>query len=366
MYMLEIALRAAATLGCTFVAATLLSLRRRDHTHYLGALFCAGIIAFVVTSTEGSSIALGPWLYPLTFLCVVKAAWFWLFAKGLFRESFRVRGRHLALVAVIGCYGLWQQLAASPSMSAGALADVARGAHLGFDFLALGLVLLALNEAWRGLAGDLVEQRRRLRVLFVASVGAYLAIAIGVQSYNFLLEIRTPAPLVLANLGLMFVGSAVAAISLLHPRPSNWLEAVRQPASVELSLADRRLMQALRQAMEQERVYREEGLTIGRLARKLSTREHVLRRVINQGLGFRNFSDFLHSWRIREATARLGKPDERDVPVFSIALDVGYASIGPFNRAFKSRTGMTPSAFRKRATTPAIRPSVVPDEARPH
>jgi AraC-like DNA-binding protein len=41
------------------------------------------------------------------------------------------------------------------------------------------------------------------------------------------------------------------------------------------------------------------------------------------------------------------------LPVLSIALEVGYGSIGPFNRAFKARMGMTPSRFRKAAGSPA-------------
>jgi AraC-like DNA-binding protein len=33
--------------------------------------------------------------------------------------------------------------------------------------------------------------------------------------------------------------------------------------------------------------------------------------------------------------------------VLTIALDCGYGSIGPFNRAFKARFGVTPSQFRE-------------------
>jgi AraC-like DNA-binding protein len=32
--------------------------------------------------------------------------------------------------------------------------------------------------------------------------------------------------------------------------------------------------------------------------------------------------------------------------VLSIALGCGYGSIGPFNRAFRDRLGMTPTEFR--------------------
>jgi AraC-like DNA-binding protein len=36
-------------------------------------------------------------------------------------------------------------------------------------------------------------------------------------------------------------------------------------------------------------------------------------------------------------------------PILSIALDLGFASIGPFNRAFKAITGLTPGDFRQQA-----------------
>ena len=347
---LEIALRTAAILGCTLLASSLLRARRRDHTHYLGAAYCAGVVAFVLTSTPDSRNLLGVWLYPLTFLCVTKAALFWLFAKGLFTDCFRVTRRYLAIVGAIGAYGMWQQLIFMPSSGLEPPSGLAVNASLGFQLLVFGLVLLALGEAYRGLSVDLVEHRRRLRIVFVVAVAGYLAGAAAVQTYNFLLGVRTPPPLVLANLGLMFLVSSTVAWSLLRLRPASWLQAERQVKDEQLGRAEYRLLKALEHALEHERVYREEGLTIGVLASRLNAREYLLRRLINGHLGFRNFNDFLHSYRIREASRRLRHADEHDVPVLSIALDVGYASIGPFNRAFKSRIGMTPSAFRKRAT----------------
>jgi len=35
------------------------------------------------------------------------------------------------------------------------------------------------------------------------------------------------------------------------------------------------------------------------------------------------------------------------VPVITIAMDAGFQSLGPFNRAFKAMTGVTPSEYRK-------------------
>jgi AraC-like DNA-binding protein len=74
----------------------------------------------------------------------------------------------------------------------------------------------------------------------------------------------------------------------------------------------------------------------------------VLRRVINRGLDYRNFNDFLHAWRIREACEELARADRTREPVLAIAMKVGYGSVGAFNRAFKARVGTTPTDFRRR------------------
>jgi AraC-like DNA-binding protein len=95
--------------------------------------------------------------------------------------------------------------------------------------------------------------------------------------------------------------------------------------------------------MTEERVYRREGLTLAGLAQLLGVGETTLRAVINQRLGYRNFNDFLHHYRVQEAAARLAY---EDLPILTIALECGYGSIGPFNRAFKERMRMTPSEYR--------------------
>jgi len=110
---------------------------------------------------------------------------------------------------------------------------------------------------------------------------------------------------------------------------------------------DHGLLAALEQAMTVERAYRQDGLTIAALGQKLSLPEHRLRRLINQGLGYRNFNSFLNHYRIAEVKAALADPEQAGVPVLTIALDAGFSSLGPFNRAFKAATGVTPSDYRR-------------------
>ena len=344
----EIILRTTAVLVLLSLAGLMLASRRRDHTPWLGALVAAAVAAFVVTSGRGASTWLGPWVYPLTALCVAKAAFFWLFARGLFTDEFRVQPRHAAIVGVTMVYGVWQQLLFHPQFLHGLTSDWERLAAAGFEMWVLVLVLLALTEAHRGLNGDLVERRRRMRILFVAGVSAYLGATVLVQGYNLTLQTQTPELLVIANLALITTAGLAAAWNLVQMRAASWLDPEPAGAKPEaLTPLESRILAALGEQLEKRHVYREEGLTIGMLAERLGTREHVLRRAINQGLGYRNFNDFLHAYRIREACERLRRAEDARLPVLSIALEVGYGSIGPFNRAFKARTGMTPTRFRQ-------------------
>jgi AraC-like DNA-binding protein len=109
------------------------------------------------------------------------------------------------------------------------------------------------------------------------------------------------------------------------------------------------LLRRLEQLMVVERAYRREGLTIGSLSAELGVPEYRLRQLINEGLGHRNFNAFLNRYRIEEAKAALADPEQREVPVLTIAMDAGFQSVGPFNRAFRAATDLTPTEFRRLA-----------------
>lgn len=344
----EIILRTTAVLALLALAGLVLAARRRDHTPAMGALAALAVAAFVVTSARGSDDWLGPAIFPLTALCVAKAALFWLFARGLFSDGFRVSGRHVVIVAATVAWGLWQQLALMPRVQRGLASPLEQVAAGGFELWVVVLALLALGEAWQGLAVDLLERRRRLRVLVVTGIAGFLLAAVIVQTYNLVQGTVTPPILVNANLVLITTAALAAMWHLVQLRAESWLEPEPAvPSAGELGALESRVLEALEREIAERHVYREEGLTIGLLAARLRTREQVLRRVINKGLGYRNFNDFLHAFRIREACERLRRVEDARLPVLSIALGVGYGSIGPFNRAFKARMGMTPTQFRQ-------------------
>ena len=113
------------------------------------------------------------------------------------------------------------------------------------------------------------------------------------------------------------------------------------------SVGARRVNQK-RRSNPETAAYRQMGLTLGQLAEQLQVPQYRLRQTINSGLGFRNFNDFLNSYRIAETARRLAD-SAQELPVLTIAMDAGFHSLSSFNRAFKETQGVTPTAFRKAA-----------------
>jgi AraC-like DNA-binding protein len=114
-----------------------------------------------------------------------------------------------------------------------------------------------------------------------------------------------------------------------------------------------RQLAALTRALEKERVYLTAGLSIGGLAKRLAIPEYRLRALINKRLGYRNFNALLHEYRLRDACERLADPAQAHLPILTIALEVGYQSVAPFNQAFRDLKGCTPSAYRRQHTRPS-------------
>lgn len=204
---------------------------------------------------------------------------------------------------------------------------------------------IAIAIANRG--DDLLEKRRVFRLGFVIVVGAEtLGVVVAESWYNHL---HTDLALMLLQSGTSLVAILAFGTAMLSANAELLFDA-EAPRSerAPLSPAEHVLKQKLDAAMGAH-VYRESGLTIGVLAEKLGVPEHRLRALINQRLGYRNFSDFLNSHRIADAREWLGDPAKVDLPVLTLAMDLGYGSLAPFNRAFRDATGTSPSDYRRSA-----------------
>jgi AraC-like DNA-binding protein len=302
----------------------------------------------MLTSMPGADRIFGAFIYPLTALCSTHPVWFWICARVLFSDRATLRTSDVICLGAMGVAGVLYQ-SQLPADSTDTAVRV-----LGVTFAASGLAFacLAPLTVYFGMAGDLDLRRRQLRQWFVPVVSIYLAAVLVTQAIVMFQGGSTPRTLVLLNLVVIDVAAAIALSTFVQLRVVNWIAAVDIPPAVALSRLEESVLDRLNRRFVAERLYAREALTIAQLADLLGTQEHVLRRVINQGLGFRNFNDFLHTHRLKEAAGRLGDPQLRRIPVLTIALEVGYGSIGPFNRAFKERFGVTPTEYRRQSSTP--------------
>ncbi|MEM9209108.1 MAG: helix-turn-helix domain-containing protein [Pseudomonadota bacterium] len=217
--------------------------------------------------------------------------------------------------------------------------------------LSLFVVLHAMYSVARGSLDDLSEPRRVFRLCFVGCTAL-------VAAYVLLLELifaGSTAPAWVGTSNTLVIAIVYLIISVpVVSRPADLLPE-KPPAEVtggsELDLAEQEMHNALLAAMD-ARAYVRTGLTIRQLAEELGWAEHQLRKLINSRLGYKNFSTFLNGYRIEEARQRLADPKEARVQVLTIALDAGFASLPPFNRAFREATGMTPTDYRREQLKP--------------
>ena len=229
--------------------------------------------------------------------------------------------------------------------------DWAGIASIAMHVASLAAVAHALWIAVKGRSDDLIERRRRFRLFFVAIIATQIGIVLAVE---LAMGGTEPSWLVFLNVLVIAVLTVGFAVPLLELNPEFFAPLpVRGKQSIDkdseaLGPAEHILKQALLSAIS-EGIHQQSGLTIRSLSEQLNHPEHHLRKLINGHLGFRNFSEFLNSYRVADAKIVLADPQAVRTPVLTIALELGYGSIGPFNRAFKAATNMTPTEFRQSA-----------------
>ena len=390
-----------AGLRGTLVALLLLlaTLLWRDRPRLVAAratiALCLGLVVQVVSGApwveaQLPRTALAPWVG----LSVGNAVLFWLFVQALFDDGFVPRVWHgalwlaIVLLAAVNC--AW--LAGSGS----ALSHITMGVQRAVPLVFAVLAAVAAARRWND---DLVESRRRLRSYAVTAGVAYTVLSLlarlgsphgrfsaWVAFADTVLLVLTVLPSAWRVLRVsaedLFPSAPFAqgvtsapGVTSLQPAPvtsAAVVESTDAPSSATPGSAavtatpalarlpsgqlapdsptdpeDERVAQALQRLMEDAQVYREEGLSVAALAARLRVPEYRLRRVINQRLGHRNFNAYVNGLRLEQACKALADPALRHLPVLSIALDAGFQSIGPFNRAFKAAMGVTPTDYRR-------------------
>lgn len=215
----------------------------------------------------------------------------------------------------------------------------------------IGLSVHIVWVALSGLRDDLISARRQVRI--------WLVLIITFAGVLSTLQEMGDAPINIESLIALGIRLPILTwvfFLLTQSSPHKFLfePTARKRINEAIDFKDMAMYQRLTQVMEIEAVYTEYGLSIRSLAEKIDVPEHRLRILINQSMGYRNFSEFLNQYRIAKVKVMLVDPAQARLPILNIATEAGFQTLSTFNRAFKLLEGETPTEFRKRSLSKQV------------
>ena len=141
-----------------------------------------------------------------------------------------------------------------------------------------------------------------------------------------------------------------ALVSVLGASAAVWYRLSELSQSTELGEVDESAALATRieALLQADGLYRHRDLKVADLANRLGVPDYKVTKAITGALGQPNFNRLVNGYRIAYAKTVLENPERRLHSVLSIALESGFSSIGPFNKAFKEQVGQSPGRYRER------------------
>lgn len=299
--------------------------------------------AYLLHSSPPFAALMGPFRVAAVALAAVGPFFFFYAARLAFGEPpWPSRPAAAALVTGLLLLGLTPEFLAHAPRTASAIERAS-------DIATFALFAAAVYAAWTGLADDL-DPLRRSRRLQLLGLGLIVGLAIAASALASSAGADLAWTRILFAGAILFVATAYAVNGFVLESEEVLPSAEPRP-TVAAGPDDGVLIAKIRQAFAQDKLHRRDGLTLAALARHLDVPEYLVRRAINRGLGFKNFSAFVNEHRLGEVKQALCDPGQGGVPISTIALDAGYGSLATFNRTFKEATGLSPSEFRRRAQT---------------
>ncbi|NRA29916.1 MAG: helix-turn-helix transcriptional regulator [Parvularculaceae bacterium] len=299
--------------------------------------FCGPLIIAIPPPHEPSPVVLGA----AKLVASPNIALSFLFGLAVFTDGFRWRTWHSMLLAAVTVLSFISRLPVSATWG---VWD--QRLSISMALISAGLMIYLLATVIRGTADDLLKSRRQVRLVF--TIGAVLTAGSSLGAEWILPELAKNTWQ--AFLGVVF---AVAVLAWLTRFQQSSLVFENRPAVVETPLDPG--FEQLEEALKRDQIYLEPGLTVADLGQRLGIQPHEVRRLISEGSAYRNFSAFINTHRIEHAKARLTDEAQDGIPILTIALESGFSSITPFNRAFRDVVGMTPSAFRREGRSKNLR-----------
>ncbi|MET0337738.1 MAG: helix-turn-helix domain-containing protein [Caulobacter sp.] len=328
--------------GATLALAGVFLLNRDGHRRLALAFLplALGLAGFLAGNTPETALRLGGMAgYVGKFLAGWAAVFLWWFCLAVFDRGFRPRG------AVLATGLAWIAIAgADRGLFGPALEDLG----LSWILITLGFGMVA-HLAWRVIRdreGDLLDRRRRARMMVVVLLGGQLLADLTVDVVLGM-DWQPHAFSILQNAGFLLFTCWLVWVGFEADEPQPLLQT--KPEACADTAEDTRLKNRLGFLIDVDRLHLDPQLTFDDFVRQMGAPERTVRRLINHQLGHDHFRSFLNTQRVNEARRLLADPGRRNDKLIAIALDSGFSSLASFNRVFRDVAHTTPSDFRARA-----------------
>ncbi|MEW6999790.1 helix-turn-helix domain-containing protein [Colwelliaceae bacterium BS250] len=310
----------------------------------LATVFAVCLCSYILLTTPIADEHYGLLRGILLFFTEISPYIMWCFALSLVKDDFHPKNWPTFIKVLLALTLLWFLYFFGYLQGVGVFHQVNHAIQL---MPLLHIIFISIKN----LADDLVNTRRNIRMILVVSICLYFCFILALELGDSSLRDSPIFSLMNAFLALLST-SVFSWFYYKYTFKDEGLDLIKetnikQTSSIlDIPIVYKDVHQKLCQTM-QDGFYMETQLTIKELSQKLLTPEHQLRELINRHLGFRNFSDYLNSYRLPAACAQLADATNIRKPILTIALELGYGSIATFNRAFKAKMGATPKEYRR-------------------
>lgn len=313
----------------------------RDQHVKIGIFYLISIICYLFVSWKLVNGTV--WIHFMAVGASSVPILFWYFSKSIFDDSYKIGRNQLLLyigVSIVQYILFYCNYVLLYENSNEWFIPIFNSTS---QTISLTFIVLGIAEAYRGRSIDLLESRIKFRTIFIFTTGLLITMTLIVE-LSFGQNHGVLYLSLLQKIGITIMLFAFFYF-LIEFKSGFFFEKLKETSYKPE--ANPEIAEKLNELISVKKIYLQEGMTIRKLSEQMNEKEYKVRRYINQHLNFRNFNDFLNSHRIQDACEILLDKSKTNLSILEIAYNLGFSSIGPFNKAFKIHTNTTPTTYRK-------------------
>ncbi len=344
----------------TFLIAQLFVVKKQV-AHIIFAVFCGSIAIMATKKLTGDSI--GAYQYLLGMGVCATCNGYWLLSRSLFRNESPIQIHHLLFAAAIALLIVIKQgylFASSLSLLSALTGNLTQ--HVLTELTVLLSSCVLVLSFWEGCRGfkQASKTGKAQRVLFLTTFG--LAVSMSKVSQGVLANNPQAHEWVIVFITLFVLFNTHVLMRWRFKESkmasSEYLSSSVEPITVDnspmvsteesISASESELAHQVKELLVGKSLFLQPNLKVADIARQLDVSEYRISRALRSEQGARNFNQYINELRIKHAQDLLIDPDKQKWPVLVVGLESGFASVGPFTRAFKAMTSFTPNQYRQR------------------